>query len=128
MFIKKEEYNNLVNRINELEKNQIRQEDLYKFYLERKLEEINSKLKHNITFEVKNDVMLVTIVTIRLGTKTVKEIHLPGLYIRVPGLYIRVKKEVLRYLNSKNIKYFINLDRKLTEAEKEIDNILEKEK
>ena len=121
MFIKKEEYNNLVNRINELEKNQIGQEDLYKFYLERKLEEINSKLKHNITFEVKNDVMLVTIVTIRLGTKTVTEIHLPG-------LYIRVKKEVLRYLNSKNIKYFINLDRKLTEAEKEIDNILEKEK
>ena len=44
------------------------------------------------------------------------------------GLYIRLEKEVLQYLNSKNIKYFINLDRKLTEAEKEIDNILEKEK
>ena len=121
MFIKKEEYNNLVNRINELDKNQIGQDKLYKFYLERKLEEINSKLKHNITFEVKNDAMFVTILKIRLGTKTVKEIHLHG-------LYIRVEKEVLHYLNSKNIKYFINLDRKLTEAEKEIDNILEKEK
>lgn len=121
MFIKKEEYNNLVNRINELEKNQIGQDKLYEFYLKRKLEEINSKLKHNITFEVKNDFIFITTLTIRLGTKAIKEISLPG-------LYIRVEKEVLHYLNSKNIKYFIKLDRKLTEAEKEIDNILEKEK
>ena len=65
--------------------------------------------------------MLVTVVTIRLGPKAIKEIHLHG-------LYIRVEKEVLHYLNSKNKRYFIKLDRKLTEAEKEIDNILEKEK
>lgn len=122
MFIKKEEYNNLVNRINRLEKNQIGQEELYEFYLERKLEEINSKLKHKISFEVKENVMFITtVVIIRLGTKAIKEIPLPG-------LYFRVEKEVLHYLNSKNIKYFINLDKKLTEAEKEIDNILEKEK
>ena len=122
MFIKKEEYNNLINRINELEKNQIGQEELYKFYLERKIEEINSKLKHKISFEVKENVMLITtVVIIRFGPKAIKEIYLHG-------LYIRVEKEVLHYLNSKNIKYFINLDRKLTEAEKEIDNILEKEK
>lgn len=123
MFIKKEEYNNLVNRINKLEKNQIGQDKLYKFYLERKLEEINNKLKHKITFEAKEKVTLITtaVITIKLGTKTIKEMHLCG-------LYTRVEKEVLHYLNSKNIKYFINLDRKLTEAEKEIDNILEKEK
>ena len=121
MFIKKEEYNNLVNRINKLEEDQIGPDKLYEFYLERKLEEINSKLKHKITFEVKKDFMFITTLTIRLGTKAIKEIPLPG-------LYFRVEKEVLHYLNSKNIKYFINLDKKLTEAEKEIDNILEKEK
>ena len=59
MFIKKEEYNNLINRINELEKNQIGQDELYKFYLERKLEEINSKLKHKISFEVKKTLCLL---------------------------------------------------------------------
>ena len=95
---------------------------MYKFYLERKLEEINSKLKHKITFEAKEKVTIITtVVIIKLGTKTIKEMHLHG-------LYIRLEKEVLQYLNFKNIKYFINLDRKLTEAEKEIDNILEKEK
>ena len=121
MFIKKEEYNNLVNRINKLEEDQIGPDKLYEFYLERKLEEINSKLKHKITFEAKKDFMFITTLTIRLGTKAIKEIPLPG-------LCFRVEKEVLHYLNSKNIKYFINLDKKLTEAEKEIDNILEKEK
>lgn len=123
MFIKKEEYNNLINRINELEKNQFGQDELYKFYLERKLEEINNNLKHEITFEVKEKVTLITtvVITIKLGTKTIKEMYLGS-------LYTRVEKEVLHYLNSKNKRYFIKLDRKLTEAEKEIDNILEKEK
>ena len=120
MFIKKEKYNNLIERMDRLEKKQIGEDELYKFYLERKLEEINSKLKHEISFEVKGIGMLTTAAIIKLGTKTIKEIHLTG-------LYIRPKKEVLCYLNSKNMRYFITIDKKLTRAEKEIDKMVESE-
>ena len=127
MIIKKENYNNLIEKINRLEKNQNRleknqigEDELYKFYLERKLEEINCKLKHEISFEVKKISMLTSTVIIKLGTNTIKEICLFG-------LHIRPKKEVLCYLNSKNMRYFITIDRKLTRAEKEIGKMLEAE-
>ena len=120
MIIKKENYNNLIEKINKLEKNQIGEDELYKFYLERKLEEINCKLKHEISFEVKKVNMFTSTVIIKLGTNTIKEIFLFG-------LYIRPEKEVLCYLNSKNMRYFITIDRKLTRAEKEINKMSEAE-
>ena len=118
MFIRKEEYKNLIMRINKLEENQVGKNELYKFYLERKLEEINSKLKHEIKYEVKEVNILVKILTITLGTKVIKEIHLHG-------LYVEPEKKVLHYLDSKSINYFKRIDRKITEAEKEVDKLLE---
>ena len=118
MFIRKEEYKNLIMRINRLEENQVGKNELYKFYLERKLEEINSKLKHEIKYEVKEVNILVKILTITLGTKVIKEIHLRG-------LYVEPEKKVLHYLDSKSINYFKRIDRKITEAEKKVDKLLE---
>lgn len=117
MFVKKEEYNNLIKKINKLEENQIREIGLYEFYLERKLEEINCKLKHKITYETEMKGMFLKILTIKLGSKEIETISMRG-------LYINTTKEVLNYLNSKSITYFKRLDKKLIEAEKEIDEIL----
>ena len=38
-----------------LQENRITEEDLYKFYLERKIDEINARLKHNLSYFIEHN-------------------------------------------------------------------------
>lgn len=114
----------------------IKEENLYKFYLERKIDEINAKLKNKLSYEIKSENEI----------KRDNANYIPLFYI--PRKIINVKineiellrkeydtweykneifdyKVILSYLNKKSIGYFIKLDKKIEDLKKhnkELDN------
>lgn len=109
--------------------NRITQEDLYKFYLDRRLEEINGRLKNKIAY------------TIKIGDKIKRDLSVYGppfysssniINIKIDEINllrkeyntwehedeIFVYKVILNYLNKKSIGYFIKLDKKIEDLKK----------
>ena len=111
-----------------LQENRITEEDLYKFYLERKIYEINARLKHNLSYSIEHNTesiradgwrffdMLWTIsVIIKISNIEIKKFtYTPHPNITKKDIY----KIILRYINSKPISYFIKLDKKIEELKK----------
>lgn len=114
---------------NELKNKLLTEEKLYKFYLERKIDEINAKLKNKISYEIKSENKI----------KRDNANYIPLFYI--PQKIINVKineiellrkkydvwecenkisdyKTILNYLNKKSIGYFIKLDKKIEDLKK----------
>lgn len=108
--------------------NRITQEDLYKFYLERKIDEINARLKHNLSYSIEHntesiradgyrffDISWATSIKIKINDIEIKKfIYTPHPNITKKDIY----KIILRYINSKPISYFIKLDKKIEDLKK----------
>lgn len=108
--------------------NRITQEDLYKFYLERKIDEINARLKHNLSYSIEHntesiradgyrffDISWATSTKIKINDIEIKKFtYTPHPNITKKDIY----KIILRYINSKPISYFIKLDKKIEELKK----------
>ena len=128
---------NLRKRVNKIENNQeklenrlLTEEDLYKFYLERKIEEINARLKYTLSFSTEYNIdpemsdwyrfgffdLPWTIKTnIKLNDIEIKQLnHIVNPSITKKDIY----KSILRYINSKPISYFIKLDKKIEDLKK----------
>lgn len=128
MFNLRKRVENLENQL-KIDPVVITEEDLYKFYLERKIDEINAKLKNKISYEIKSENKI----------KRDNANYIPLFYI--PQKIINVKineiellrkkydvwecenkisdyKTILNYLNKKSIGYFIKLDKKLEDLKK----------
>ena len=107
----------------------ITEKDLYKFYLERKIDEINAKIKNEISYEIK--------IEMRTEIKDKKYISLLAypqkvLKIKIDKINIFKReyngweindeifdyKTILNYLNKKSIGYFIKLDKKIEDLKK----------
>jgi len=111
-----------------LQENRITEEDLYKFYLERKIDEINARLKHNLSCSIEHNTesiradgwrffdMLWTIsVIIKISNIEIKKFT----YEAHPSITKKdIYKIILRYINSKPISYFIKLDKKIEDLKK----------
>lgn len=112
-----------------LQENRITEEDLYKFYLERKIDEINARLKNKISYNIK--------IEIRTENEDKKYISLLAypqkiLNIKIDKIDIFKRecngweingersdyKIILNYLNKKSIGYFIKLDKKIEDLKK----------
>ena len=108
---------------NELKNKLLIEEQLYKFYLERKIDEINARLKHNLSYSIEHntesiradgwrffDMSWTISVKIKISNIEIKKFT----YITKKDIY----KAILRYINSKPISYFIKLDKKIEDLEK----------
>ena len=112
-----------------LQENRITEEDLYKFYLERKIDEINARLKNKISYNIK--------IEMRTENEDKKYISLLAypqkiLNIKIDKIDIFKRecngwgingersdyKIILNYLNKKSIGYFIKLDKKIEDLKK----------
>lgn len=112
-----------------LQENRITEEDLYKFYLERKIDEINARLKNKISYNIK--------IEMRTENEDKKYISLFAypqkiLNIKIDKIDIFKRecngweingeisdyKIILNYLNKKSIGYFIKLDKKIEDLKK----------
>lgn len=111
-----------------LQENRITEKDLYKFYLERKTDEINARLKHNLSYSIEHntesikadgwrffDVSWTISIKIKISDIEIKKFtYTPHPSITKKDIY----KIILRYINSKPISYFIKLDKKIEESKK----------
>ena len=131
-MITKKEFKKLEEEVIKLKReNWNREEEMYNFYLERRLDEINAKLKNKITYTYEQDtfnanntypIFSKSILIIKMGNKIIKNIKIPfSLFRRTDH------KEILEFLNSTSLKYFIKLDKKLTQAEVEVEELTKKE-
>lgn len=107
--------------------------DLYKFYLDRRIDKINTKLKNRISYDIKteNEIEGYFIPAFEHPRKIIN--------IRMDEIEIFKKqynsweyeneifdyKVILNYLNKKSISYFIKLDKKLEEIKKKKLNLEE---
>lgn len=113
----------------------ITEEDLYKFYLERRIDKINARLKHNLNYSIEHntesiradgwrffDLSWSISVKIKISDIEIKKFT----YTPYPNITKKdIYKTLLRYINSKPISYFIKLDKKLEDLKKhnkELDN------
>lgn len=130
---------NLKKRVEKLERiQQIKdkpdEEVLYKFYLDRKIDEINAKIENKMSYEIVNEEELTAtwmlcfprkIILIRLGDVEIKRIEEDRRDIfNTVTLY--KYKEILKYINSKSISYFIKLDKKIIDLKNELKEQEEK--
>lgn len=111
-----------------LQENRITEENLYKFYLERKIDEINARLKHNLSYSIEHntesiradgwrffDMLWAISVIIKISNIEIKKFtYTPHPNITKKDIY----KIILRYINSKPISYFIKLDKKIEDLKK----------
>lgn len=125
---------NLRKRVKKIENNQkklenklLTEEELYKFYLERKIDEINARLKYNLSYSIENRIETIQAYGFRFfdanNWKRCAKIKLSDIEIKefnyiLSLTRIDVYKEILRYINSKPIRYFIKIDKKIEDLEK----------
>lgn len=127
MFNLRKRVENLENQL-KIDPVVITEEDLYKFYLERKIDEINAKLKYNLNYSIEHntesiradgwrffDMSWTTSIKIKISDIEIKKFtYTPHPNITKKDIY----KTILRYINSKPISYFIKLDKKLEDLKK----------
>lgn len=126
---------NLRRRVENLENNLkidpvvITEEDLYKFYLQRRIDEINAKLKNEISYEIKIEMRTEnedkTYISLLAYPQKVLKIKIDKIDIfkrEYNGWEINGEisdyKTILNYLNKKSIGYFIKLDKKIEDLKK----------
>lgn len=128
MFNLRKRVENLENQL-KIDPVVITEKDLYKFYLERKIEEINARLKNKISYKIKIEMR-----TENEDKKYISFFAYPQkiLNIKIDKIdifkkeYYRWKfndeifdyKVILNYLNKKSIGYFIKLDKKIEDLKK----------
>lgn len=127
MFNLRKRVENLENQL-KIDPVVITEEDLYKFYLERKIDEINARLKHNLSYSIEHntesiradgwrffDMSWTISVKIKISNIEIKKFtYVTHSNITKKDIY----KAILRYINSKPISYFIKLDKKIEDLEK----------
>lgn len=112
-----------------LQENRITQEDLYKFYLERKIDEINARLKNKISYNIKiemrtenEDKKYISLLAYPQKILNIKIDKIDIFKRECNGWEINGEisdyKIILNYLNKKSIGYFIKLDKKIEELKK----------
>lgn len=128
---------NLRKRIESIEKKldkiQVSEERLFKFYLERKIDEINAKLKNKMTISSENTTIYYfftsrpgTSIKIKIADITLFNKEIPNVYLHnFNNIGTEQYKEALMFLDSKSISYFIKLDKKLEEIKKKKLNLEE---
>lgn len=123
MFNLRKKVNEIKNNQEKLESRQLTEEALYKFYLERKIDEINARLKYNLNYSIEHntesiradgwrffDMSWTTSIKIKISDIEIKKFtYTPHPNITKKDIY----KTILRYINSKPIGYFIKLDKKI---------------
>lgn len=101
----------------------ITESDLYKFYLDRRIEQINTKLTNKIEYRISETIIPGLFYTpgieidISLGDNIIfrKELSYHNLK---KDISTAEYKTILNYLNKKSISYFIKLDKKLEDLKK----------
>lgn len=112
-----------------LQENRITEEDLYKFYLERKIDEINARLKNKISYNIKiemrtenEDKKYISLLAYPQKILNIKIDKIDIFKRECNGWEINGEisdyKIILNYLNKKSIGYFIKLDKKIEELKK----------
>lgn len=137
MFNLRKRVENLENQL-KIDPVVITEVDLYKFYLERKIDEINARLKHNLSYSIEHntesvradgwrffDMSWTISVMIKISNIEIKKFTYvtPHPNITKKDIY----KTILRYINSKPISYFIKLDKKIEDLEKHNTELDKKE-
>ena len=130
---------NLKKRVEKLERiQQIKdkpdEEVLYKFYLDRKIDEINAKIKNKMSYEIINEEATLSsltfylpkqIISIKLDNIEIKRISESWTHsIYYPNLY--KYQSILKYINSKPISYFKKIDKKIIDLKNELREAEEK--
>lgn len=108
----------------------ITKSDLYKFYLDRRMEQINTKLTNKITYRISETIIPGLFYTpgieidISLGDNIIfrKELSYHDLKEDISTVEYKI---ILNYLNKKSISYFIKLDKKIEEIKKKQLNLEE---
>lgn len=112
-----------------LQENIITEEDLYKFYLERKIDEINARLKNKISYNIKiemrtenEDKKYISLLAYPQKILNIKIDKIDIFKRECNGWEINGEisdyKIILNYLNKKSIGYFIKLDKKIEDLKK----------
>lgn len=120
-----------------LQENRITEENLYKFYLERKIDEINARLKNKILYEIKEEMRTENedkrYISLFVYPQKVLKIKIDKFDIfkrEYNGWEINGEisdyKIILNYLNKKSIGYFIKLDKKIEDLKKHNKGLDEK--
>lgn len=122
MFNLRKKVNEIKNNQEKLESRQLTEEALYKFYLERKIDEINARLRYNLSYSIETGVETIQVngfnffdrgweirVKIKLSDIEIKKFNYTSYHLTRKDIY----KAILRYINSKPISYFIKLDKKI---------------
>lgn len=109
----------------------ITESDLYKFYLDRRMEQINTKLTNKITYRISETIITGLLfytpgikIDISIGDNIIFKKEL-SYYDFKKDISITEYKTILNYLNKKSISYFIKLDKKLEEIKKKKLNLEE---
>lgn len=127
MFNLRKRVENLENQL-KIDPVVITEEDLYKFYLQRRIDEINARLKHNLSYSIEHntesiradgwrffDMSWTISVKIKISNIEIKKFtYVTHSNITKKDIY----KAILRYINSKPISYFIKLDKKIEDLKK----------
>lgn len=112
-----------------LQENRITEEDLYKFYLERKIDEINARLKNKISYNIKiemrtenEDKKYISLLAYPQKILNIKIDKIDVFKRECNGWEINGERSdykiILNYLNKKSIGYFIKLDKKIEDLKK----------
>ncbi|GEM_PF-3584967 len=112
-----------------LQENRITEEDLYKFYLERKIDEINARLKNKISYNIKiemrtenEDKKYISLLAYPQKILNIKIDKIDIFKRECNGWEINGERSdykiILNYLNKKSIGYFIKLDKKIEDLKK----------
>lgn len=128
MFNLRKRVENLENQL-KIDPVVITEEDLYKFYLQRRIDEINAKLKNEISYEIKIEMRTEnedkTYISLLAYPQKVLKIKIDKIDIfkrEYNGWEINGEisdyKIILNYLNKKSIGYFIKLDKKIEDLKK----------
>lgn len=125
MFNLRKRVENLENQL-KIDPVVITEEDLYKFYLQRRIDEINARSTNKIKYHITETTILSFFYLPGINI----EIHIGNikLFDKVLSLYdlncidknisIAEYKTILEYLNKKSIGYFIKLDKKIEDLKK----------
>lgn len=111
----------------------ITETDLYKFHLDRRIEEINIKLTNKIEYHITETIMPSLFylpginIEIDIGNIKIfdKDLSLYDLNYTDKNISIAEYKTILEYLNKKSIGYFIKIDKKIKEIKKKKLNLEE---
>lgn len=112
-----------------LQENRITEEDLYKFYLERKIDEINARLKNKISYNIEiemrtenEDKKYISLLAYPQKILNIKIDKIDIFKRECNGWEINGERSdykiILNYLNKKSIGYFIKLDKKIEDLKK----------